>query len=217
MGKTTVAAGLCAALRKRGVNVGATKPFAAGKRQAQGLASSDAQALASAAQTVSDGEELINPQFFPMPASPYTASQECGMTPNVPGAIDAYSALSDRHDVVIVEGMGGIMVPIRKDYYVADLAADMRTDALIICPQRIGSVNHTLMTVNACTERKISIAGIIVNDTGNPGYDAAVLLRDLGSLTGVPILGALGHLDDTSPDAVASALENAIDIGALFS
>lgn len=217
VGKTIVASGLCAALKRRKINVGVTKPFAAGTRQEHGFASSDAQTLANAAQTISDGESLINPQFFPIPASPYTASQECGIAPDVNGVIDAYSKLSEKHDIVIVEGMGGIMVPIRKNYYVADLAVDMRIDVLVVCSQRVGSVNHTVMTINACTERRINIAGIIINDSGNRGYEAATLRRDLESLTGVKVLGVLGHLDDTSPDAVSVALESAMDIDALIS
>lgn len=216
VGKTLVASGLCAALAKRGINVGATKPFAAGQKEPQGFASKDAQILSNAAKSASDGEALINPQFFPVPASPFTASQECGIVPDVGLAIDAYFELAKKHDLVIVEGMGGIMVPIRKDYFMADLAADMRLDVLVVCPQRIGSVNHTLMTIAACIERKIGVAGIIINDTGGRSYEPTVLQRDLGALLGVPVLGSLGRLDDTSPESVATALESIIDIDALF-
>lgn len=217
VGKTVVGSGLCAALKKRGVNVGVIKPFAAGSRQQEGWASQDAKILASAAGTLSDGEQLINPQFFPIAASPYTASLECGITPDVAGVLDAYSKLCEIHDMVIVEGMGGVMVPIRRDYYVADLAADMRIDVLVVCSQRVGSINHTVMTVNACTERGIDVAGLIINDTGNTRYDMHILSRDLESLTGVHVLGALPHLNDTGHESAGEAIESAIDVGALVS
>ena len=212
VGKTVVAAGLAAALRRRGIDVGVTKPFAAGRAQDGGFASSDAQVLARAAGTESDGERAINHQFFPVGASPYTAAIESGTTPDVQGAIDSYSSLAAAHDIVIVEGMGGVMVPIRADYYVADLIADMRLPALIVCPLRIGCVNHAIMTVNACAERGIDITGIIISDAGGGGYDPDILRRDLGSLVAPPVLGVVPHLEDSSPDSAADALESAVDV-----
>ena len=216
VGKTVIASGLCAALKTRMINVGAAKPFAAGQRQQQGFASKDAQTLANAAGSMSDGESLINSQFFPITASPYTAAQECNVIPDVNGALDAYFELDKLHDVLIVEGMGGVMVPIRKDYCVVDLAVDMRIDVLVICSQKMGSLNHTIMTINACTERGINVAGIIINDIGNAGYNAKILARDIELLTSVHVLGTLDHLNDTSPSSVSRSLESEIDIDKLF-
>ena len=137
------------------------------------------------------------------------------MEPDVDAALGAHAELSKIHDMIVVEGMGGIMVPIRADYYVADLVADMRASALIVCPRRVGTVNHAVMTVNACTARRIDVVGIIINDTGVGGYDTRVLARDLESLTHTRVIGSLNHLDDTSPQAVCNALESSIDVDAL--
>jgi len=216
VGKTAVAAGLAAAMRADGANVGAMKPFAAGRRQASGFASADAQAIARAAGSEADGEALINPQFFDFPASPYTAAIECGSEADVGSALAAHRELASRHDAVVVEGMGGAMVPIRAGYHVADLAAGMGAAALLVCPRRIGCVNHAIMSVHALAGRGVRVAGIIVNDTGGEMYPVATLRRDLEALTGARVLASLRRLDDAGHGAVASELRSSMDVGALF-
>lgn len=216
VGKTTVAAGLAAALRAGGVNVGAMKPFAAGKRQASGFASADAEALARAAGTEADGEALVNPQFFDFAASPYTAAIECGAEADVGAALAAHRELASRHDAVIVEGMGGVMVPIRAGYHVADLAAEMGTGALLVCPRRVGCVSHAIMSAGALAGRGVRVAGIVINETGGEMYPEAVLRRDLEALTGLRVLASLRHLDAADPAAAASELRSSPRAGELL-
>ncbi len=216
VGKTVITAGLAAILRADGVDVGVMKPFASGARQKSGFASSDAETAARAAGSLSDGEELINPQFFLFPAAPYTAAQECDMEANVDAALVAYRELESRHDVVLVEGMGGIMTPIRRDYFVADLVSDMGLDALIVCARRVGTINHTVMTVRACVERGINIAGIVANDVAGGGYEWRILRRDIEAITGVPVLGTLCHLGNAGTEAMVTALRENADLDALF-
>lgn len=216
VGKTAVAAGLAAALRADGVNVGAMKPFAAGRRQASGFASADAEAVARAAGSEADGEALVNPQFFDFPASPYTAAIECGVEADVGAALAAHAELASRHDAVVVEGMGGAMVPIRAGYHVADLAADMRADALLVCPRRVGCVSHAIMSAGACAARGVRVAGIVINETGGEMYPEAVLRRDLEALTGIRVLASLRRLGAADPGAVASELRSSPRAGELL-
>ena len=216
VGKTVITAGLAAALRAGGVNVGVMKPFAAGARQKSGFASSDAETAARAAGSLDDGEGLINPQFFLLSSSPYTAAQECGMRPDVDAALAAYKELASRHDVMLVEGMGGIMTPIRRNYFVADLISDMGIDALIVCSRRIGTINHTVMTVRACVERGVGIAGIVANDVITGGYEWRVLRRDIEAITDVPVLGTLDHLGTMDIEKMATMLREGMDLDALF-
>lgn len=208
VGKTTVAAGLAAALREGGASVGAMKPFAAGRRQASGFASADAQAVARAAGSEADGEALINPQFFDIPASPYTAAIEGGAEADVAAALAAHAELARRHDAVVVEGMGGVMVPIRAAYHVADLAAEMGAAALLVCPRRIGCVNHAIMSAAALAGRGVRVAGIVINETGGEMYPEAALRRDLEALTGARVLASLRRLDPADAAAVASELRS---------
>ena len=105
VGKTYVTAGLAVTLRKMGIDIGVMKPFAAGSAQKKGCKSEDVEILATAAQ-VSDSEKLMNPQFFKMPASPYTASKDLKVKVNVKSVITSFKKLSKLHSTLLVEGMG---------------------------------------------------------------------------------------------------------------
>ena len=177
VGKTYVAAGLAVTLRKMGIDVGVMKPFAAGTAQKKGFKSEDVEILSNAAQ-VNDPEILLNPQFFPIAASPYTALKNLKIIPNVELIINRFKKLSKLHSMMLVEGMGGIMTPILQDYFVA--------------------INHTIMTCKMCEKYKIPIKGIVINNFDEDGYSVEELKRDLKNLTNVKILGIIPFIDDMS-------------------
>ena len=108
VGKTYITAGLAVALRKMDVDVGVMKPFAAGTAQKKGYKSEDVEILARASKTT-DPENLVNPQFFPIPASPYTAWKNLKTKPKISTILTSFKKLSKLHDMILVEGMGGIM------------------------------------------------------------------------------------------------------------
>lgn len=195
VGKTYITAGLAVTLRKMGIDVGIMKPFAAGSAQKKGFKSEDVEILSKAAQ-VNDPENLVNPQFFPMPASPYTAWKTMKIKPNIGSVISSFKKLSKLHQMLLVEGMGGIMTPILKDYFVTDLIKEMKIPSVLVTRTKVGTVNHTIMTVKMCEKYGIPIKGIIVNDFDSDGYKTKELIRDLKSLTGVPILGIIPFIED---------------------
>lgn len=197
IGKTYVTAGLAVCLRKTGIDVGIMKPFAAGNPQKKGFKSEDVEILANAAQ-VTDPEYLLNPQFFPIPASPYTAWKNLKIKPKTHSVLSSFKRLSKIHSMLLVEGMGGILTPILKDYFVSDLIKEMRIPAILVARTKIGTINHTIMTIKMCEKYKIPIKGIILNDFDSDGYKPKELTRDLKSLTGVPILGTIPFIDDLS-------------------
>lgn len=201
VGKTYVTAGLAVTLRKLGIDVGVMKPFAAGTAQKKGYKSEDVEILANASQT-NDPENLVNPQFFPIPASPYTAWKNLKTKPKINSILSAYKKLSKLHSMLLVEGMGGIMTPILKDYFVTDLIKDMKIPTIIVTRSRVGTVNHTIMTVKMCQKYKIPIKGIIINDFDSDGYKIKELTRDLKNLTGVPILGSIPFIKDMSDSSM---------------
>ncbi|HUU49024.1 MAG TPA: dethiobiotin synthase [Nitrosopumilaceae archaeon] len=201
VGKTFVTAGLAVTLRKMGIDVGIMKPFAAGSPQKKGFKSEDVEILSKAAQ-VSDSENLMNPQFFKMAASPYTASKELKVKVRVDLVLSNFKKLSKLHSMLLVEGMGGIMTPILKNYFVSDLIKEMRLPAVIVTRTKIGTVNHTIMTCKMCEKYKIPIKGIIINNFDSDGYKVKTLKRDLGNLTGVPILGAIPYMENFSDDSL---------------
>ncbi len=195
IGKTAVTAGLARALKNKGVNVGVMKPFACGLEQKHGFRSEDVEILARAAQ-VKDAEELINPYFFPVPASPYAASNKLGASIDVNLVLDRFEKLHALHDVVLVEGIGGILTPILREYCIADLIKDMGLDALIVTSSKIGTVNHTLLTCNACKTHGIRVRGLIINNFDSTGYDVDDLTNDLTNMTGIEVLCSIPHIGD---------------------
>ena len=211
VGKTIVTAGLVRTLNDKGLDIGVMKPFAAGEQQTSGFASEDAEILSKAAR-VSDSEALINPQFFPIPASPYTASQNLNQKVDLDLVFKSFEALKKIHQNVIVEGMGGIMTPILKDFFIADLISQMKLKTIIITRTKIGTVNHTIMTAKVCQKYNISIKGIIINNFDSEGYPSEELKRDLENLTGIEVLGIIPRLDDLSIDNVASVIKQKITL-----
>jgi len=215
VGKTYITAGLAVSVRKMGIDVGVMKPFAAGIAQKKGFKSEDVEILSTAAQ-VNDPENLVNPQFFPMSASPYTAWKNLKIKPKIPAILARFKKLSKLHKMILVEGMGGVMTPILKDYYVANLIKEMKIPAVVVTRSKIGTVNHTIMTVRMCEEYKIPIKGIIINDFDSDGYKTKELTRDLKNLLGVPILGSIPFIDDLSDSSLYKIFKKNLNLKLLL-
>ena len=214
VGKTYVTAGLAVTLRKMGIDVGVMKPFAAGTAQKKGFKSEDVEIISKAAQ-VKDPESLVNPQFFPIPASPYTASKKLKIKPKVPIVLSKFKKLSKLHDLILVEGMGGLMTPILKNYYIANLINDMKISSIIVTSSRIGTVNHTLMTWMMCKRYKIPVKGIIINNF-EKGYLVSQLKRDLEDLTGIKVLGSIPFIKDMGDSSLNRLFKKNLDIESLL-
>ena len=214
VGKTYITAGLAVTIRKMGIDVGVMKPFAAGTVQKKGYKSEDVEILSKAAQT-SDPENMINPQFFPIPASPYTAWKNLKIKPKIQTILNSFKKLSHLHEMLLVEGMGGVMTPILRDYYVTNLIKDMKIPALIVTRSKIGTINHTIMTCKMCEKYKIPIKGIIINNF-DEGYPVKELERDLKSLTGVKILGSIPFLTDMSDKSLYNIFKKNLDLKSIL-
>jgi dethiobiotin synthetase len=214
VGKTYVTAGLAASFYEMGIDIGVMKPFAAGTAQKNGFKSEDVKILSDAAH-VSDPENLINPQFFPIPASPYTAWKKLKTKPKIATVLSSFKKLSKLHDTILVEGMGGVMTPILKDYFITNLIKEMKIPTIIVTRTKVGTVNHTLMTVMMCQKYKIPIKGIIINNFDN-GYPINQLTKDLENLTGVKVLGSVPFIKDMSNASLYKIFKKNIDMKLLL-
>ena len=214
VGKTYITAGLAVTFRKMGIDVGVMKPFAAGTAQKNGFKSEDIEILSNAAK-VNDSESLINPQFFPIPASPYTVWKKLKIKPKIPKILDSFKKLSNLHEMILVEGMGGIMTPILKDYYITNLIKEMKIPAVIVTRSKIGTINHTIMTVKMCEQYKIPIKGIIINNFDD-GYPISELKRDLQNLTGIKVLGSIPFIKNKSDASLYRIFKKNIDLKTLM-
>ena len=215
IGKTYITAGLAITLRKMSIDVGVMKPFAAGVAQKKGYKSEDVEILSKSAQT-HDPENLVNPQFFPISASPYTAWKKLKIKPKIPLVLSSFKKLSDMHDMMLIEGVGGILTPILKDYYVTNLIKDMKIPTIIVTRSKVGTVNHTLMTVKMCEKYKIPIKGIIINNFDGDGYPINQLTKDLEDLTGVKVLGSIPFINDMSDKSLYKIFKKNIDMKLLL-
>ena len=214
VGKTYITAGLAITLRKMSIDVGVMKPFAAGVAQKKGFKSEDVEILSNAAQ-INDSESLVNPQFFPISASPYTAWKKLKIKPKIPLILSSFKKLSKMHEMMLVEGMGGTLTPILKNYYVTNLIKDMKIPAVIVTRSKVGTVNHTLMTVMMCQKYKIPIKGIIINNF-DKGYPINQLKKDLESLTGIKVLGSIPFIKDMSDKSLYRIFKKNIDMESLL-
>ena len=210
VGKTYITAGLAITLRKMGTDVGVMKPFAAGVKQKKGFKSEDVEILSNSAK-VDDSEELLNPQFFPISASPYTSWKKLKIKPKIPLILSSFKKLSKKHEMMLVEGMGGTMTPILKNYFITDLIKDMKIPTIIVTRSKVGTVNHTIMTVKMCQKYKIPIKGIIINNF-DKGYHIDKLKKDLEGLTGIKVLGSIPFIKDMSDKSLYTIFKKNIDM-----
>jgi len=215
IGKTYVCAGLAYSLKKLDIDVGVMKPFACGVKQKTGFSSNDLTILSKAAM-VNDAEELLNPFFFPIPASPYTAAKNLGVKIDINYLMKCFRKLDKIHDVMLVEGIGGIMTPILKNYAIIDLIKDFEANTIIVTSSKIGTINHTIMTCNMCKNMKIPVKGLIINNFDSTGYPVSDLERDLSALTDLPVLCSLPHMQKFNMNDYAKMIENKMDILSLI-
>jgi len=215
IGKTYVCAGLAHSLKKLDIDVGIMKPFACGVKQKTGFSSNDLTILSKAAM-VNDAEELLNPFFFPIPASPYTAAKNFGVKIDINYLMKCFRKLDKIHDVMLVEGIGGIMTPILKDYAIIDLIKDLEANTIIVTSSKIGTINHTIMTCNMCKNMKIPVKGLIINNFDSTGYPMSDLERDLSALTDLPVLCSLPHMQKFNLNDYAKMIENKMDLLSLI-
>ncbi len=195
VGKTYVASGIAASLRAKGVNVGVMKPAETGCRiRAGDLIPADAIRLAKAADA-HDTLMLINPYRFRKPLAPFVAAELEGKKIEVSRIMNAYRALVRRHDFMIIEGAGGIMVPLSRNYLYLDLARAIGLPVVVVARPGLGTINHTLLTVAALKERGISIAGVVINysDKRRQGPAERTSPGVIEKISRVPVLGIVPY------------------------
>ena len=180
VGKTFITVELGKYFQSLGYTVGVFKPFSSGGRE-------DAVFLKEALE-LEDDLDVINPVWFEEPLAPYSATVGLGFAPALSLLRTKYDILRTKYDILLVEGIGGVLVPLWKDYYVADLIKEFGLPALLVARAGLGTLNHTLLSLEALQHRQISIEGIILN--GYQGVDLAEKSNKevLTRLTTVPVL-----------------------------
>jgi dethiobiotin synthetase len=196
-----VAAAICAALAAEGRRVAAFKPAVTGLDDPAGEWPRDHELLAAAAGSGQAPDEVAPYRFGPA-VSPHLAAAEAGEA-IVPGRVEsAARAAADGAEVLIAEGVGGLMVPITPGYLVRDLAVALALPLVVAARAGLGTINHCLLTIEAARAAGLRVAAVVM--TPWPG-DPTVMERSnretVGRLGGVPVFG----LPETAPDALVRA------------
>jgi len=201
VGKTVVAAGLVLALRMRGFSAAGCKPFATGCREeGDRLVSEDAELLAEACE-YELSEELISPVRYRPPLAPAVAARLEQRPVDLDAALQALGEIGQRYDFVVVEGIGGLAVPLTDEMTVADFAASAGLDLVIVARRTLGTLNHTRLTVEYARSRALSIRGIVLAGPAVPEDDlsAGTNLAEIERLTGISVAASIPALPGDAP------------------
>lgn len=192
VGKTVVACALVETLRRAGRDVGVMKPIETGVGSDGPL---DARALREAAD-VDDPLERICPIQLALPAAPNVAAAHEGRSLSLAPVRSALAALRRRHETLVVEGAGGLLVPILKGFDMAELADELGLPLVVAARASLGTINHTLLTLEAIERRGLPLAGVVVSHaTGVLSEADAANLAHLKRELGDRLLGEIPPLE----------------------
>jgi dethiobiotin synthetase len=194
VGKTVVACALARALRARGVDVGVMKPTETGVGPEGPL---DAHALRAAAGS-HDPIDDVCPEALALPAAPAVAAAAEGRSIDLPRIRRAAARLRARHACLLVEGAGGLLVPLAPGFSMADLAAELALPVLVVARARLGTLNHTLLTLEALERRRLALAGVVLCHAEPLSRADARNLEALRAALGARLAGELAPLADAS-------------------
>jgi dethiobiotin synthetase len=157
VGKSVVAAAICAALAARGERVAAFKPAVSGLDEEPGEFGYDHELLASVASAGQSADEVAPWRFGP-PVSPHHAAELAGERIEPAQLVTA----AREHELIVCEGVGGLLVPITPGYLVRDLAIDLELPVVVAARTGLGTINHTLLTVEAARAAGLKVAGVVM-------------------------------------------------------
>jgi dethiobiotin synthetase len=199
VGKTMVTTALAAWLRDEGYDVGVMKPVHTGCRHSEGGRPPPDSAVLLRAAGARDPLRLVTPYRFCRPLAPLAAARAEGRSIDLGRLRGAYHALARRHQIVLIEGIGGLLVPLTAASTIADLIAAWELPLILVARAGLGTLNHTLLSIEAARRRGIVIGGIILNrDRPTVGRQRDPSVSGNGSLlrelTRLPVVGPLPYV-----------------------
>jgi dethiobiotin synthetase len=223
IGKTTIAACISAFLSlRKNLNVGVMKPFESGiSRRNKDQLPWDAICLREASGSTDDLDD-INPYMFEAPLAPEVAANLEHIQIDIDIVDRTYKKIAKKHDIVLIEGAGGVLVPIKNDFFYADLIEKWNASTIIVSRIGLGTINHTLLTCSYLQSRGIKIIGVILNnDNGIDDLAAKTNPEALKRHINVPILGVFPYCkgllkEGMDRELLADMLAKHIDVGMLL-
>lgn len=195
VGKTMVTAAIAWNLKQAGRSVAVMKPVQTGTIVSGPTDIEFVQEVLGSDHQI----DVACPFSFPDPVAPLVASMLAGERIQIDKIIESYNQLSANNDFVIVEGAGGLLVPILEDYFMSDLALDLDLPLLIVSRPNLGTINHSLLTIESAEKKGLEVAGVVIsNFPWDPGIPEQTNPELLLSMTGVSLLGILPNSNSLS-------------------
>lgn len=203
VGKTVVSSALVRRLVQTGRSVGVMKPVETGVRPAH-LNESDARRLMAAAGMFEEIDE-VSPYRFPAPLAPLAAASAQGQTIELTEIVRRYGQLAARYSFIVVEGAGGLLVPMGKDWDMRDLISRIGLPVVLVGRAGLGGINHALLTLEGLRQRHCAVVAVVLNETvpsttpaqHEQGTSTIALLRERAD---VPVLGPLPYQSQLGSD-----------------
>ncbi len=210
VGKTVVTAGLASYFQNKGKKTAVFKPVQSGAELEQG------QLIAPDLKFV----EKINPNVTTLATynlkhavAPSLAAELENVEISIDKILKDYSTLAAQHDVVLVEGAGGIMAPVYRNFLIIDLIKKFNIPMIIIARPNLGTINHTLLTVNAARQYNIKVLGFIISNYPTHTQDLAIKTapKIIENLAGIKVLGCVPEMD-LAKDNLLKVITQYIDL-----
>ena len=213
VGKTWIAAGITAVWRRWGLSAGYFKPVQSGCPEEGGrLVPTDAR-FARELAGLPEPLELLTPVALRLPLAPGVAAAREGVEVRLDLIARAWEELGSRHDLLVVEGAGGLYVPLRDNtFLVLDMARWLRLPLIVVARAGLGTINHTVLTVKAAQQAGVPVAGVVINRyPEKPSLAEETNPEVIEALTDTPILGKVPEISQISSpegkDAFLAAME----------
>ena len=195
VGKTLIAAGLVAVLKELGIDVGVMKPLESGAACFESTPiPSDTLCLREIAG-VHDDLDLINPYCFQPPLAPGVAAEQAGVEVDLTRIKQQFEKLKGRHQFMVVEGAGGLLVPIARGVLMPELIRLLGLPVLLVARSSLGTINHTLLTLSYCQKEGIGVIGFIFSkSTPNTDPSETSNPQVIAQFNTVPFLGQFPYV-----------------------
>lgn len=217
VGKTFVSGLLVRSLLQKGIKTGYFKPVASGCQLDGGSLLSDDLLYMERFVDCKMEHKLHCPVRYAKPLAPLAAARFEGRPVSLEKIWESFSLLKQRYSCLVVEGIGGVMVPLKEDYLVLDMMAHMDLPALVVCRPGLGTINHTLLTLQAIKSRGIPIVGFLTNGHKEENDEAALTSPNLiTKFSQVPFLGHVPRYDARREDPYSFIHQKALFLRGLL-
>lgn len=217
VGKTIVAGAMIKGLSFVGHHVGAMKPVESGcSREGEVLIPSDGIFLKQTAH-MDEPISVVTPCCFESPLAPLPASEIDMKEVDLAEIRRVFKKFSAKYSAMIVEGLGGLMVPIKKDYYLVNMASEFGLPLILVARPGLGTISHIMLSVDCALKEGLEVAGVIINYSTPPDGGLAEKTNPglLARICPVPVIGIFPYLNSPDEDSIAKAAAKNLDFEAL--